>query len=61
MGDAELKNKVCVLVGCKNKAVGFCNNCRIPVCNVHGKSMNQFYLCVNCHERTKTLRNNRRF
>ena len=61
MGDVEIKDKTCVLLGCKNKAVGACNNCRIPICSVHGKRFNQFYLCINCFDYTKTLRNNKRF
>jgi len=39
----------CVLKGCDKKAVGLCNNCRMPVCSIHGKKINnRFYLCVNC-------------
>ena len=39
----------CVLIGCNNKAIGFCNNCRIPVCSIHGKKINKrSLLCVNC-------------
>jgi len=44
----EIKNKGCVLMDCDRKAVAFCNNCRIPVCDIHGKRMNNVYICINC-------------
>jgi hypothetical protein len=49
MGQAEeIRNKDCVLTGCNRKAVAFCNNCRIPICDMHSKRVNQAYVCVNC-------------
>ena len=44
----EVKNKNCVLMDCNRKAVDFCNNCRIPVCDIHSKRIDSVYLCINC-------------
>jgi hypothetical protein len=47
----EIKNKSCVLVNCNRKAVSFCNNCRIPVCDIHSKKIDRdIYVCTNCFE-----------
>ena len=44
----EAKIKYCVLMDCNRKAVGTCNNCGLPVCEVHSKRMGNVYLCINC-------------
>lgn len=54
MGD--IKEKKCVLSGCDNVAVGFCNNCMIPVCEKHARRFNQVYLCINCYEYSKKFK-----
>ncbi len=46
--EKDTKNIKCVLLGCDEKAVGFCNNCRMPICKYHGKKVESFYLCFNC-------------
>lgn len=55
----EIREKRCVLLDCGNVAVGFCNNCRMPVCSKHSRKIGQFLLCVNCYEYTKKLRSGR--
>lgn len=43
-----MANKECVFAGCKRKAIAKCNNCGIPICSLHGRKVNNFYICVNC-------------
>jgi hypothetical protein len=46
----------CVMRDCDNKSVGICNNCRIPVCTIHSRKVNnKFYLCINCYEYAKKM------
>lgn len=52
----EIKDKTCVLMNCNRKAVGVCNNCRIPVCEIHSKKTNSAYICVNCLSFLKKLK-----
>jgi hypothetical protein len=50
----------CVLMDCTKKAIAMCNNCRIPVCNLHSKRIaNQIYLCINCFEFSKRIKSRR--
>ena|GEM_PF-2201877 len=45
--------KQCVFSGCGRKAVGICNNCRIPICQIHSKRLNNFFICENCYKYLK--------
>jgi len=49
------KNRIkkCVFIGCDNKAIAYCNNCNIPVCEKHGKRIGNFVICMNCAEYLK--------
>ena len=45
----EARVKYCVLMDCNRKAIGVCNNCGLPTCEVHSKRMGKnVYLCINC-------------
>jgi hypothetical protein len=58
--DAKSANMRCVLSGCENKSAVKCNNCGMPVCAVHGKTVdNRFFICVNCIDFFKKSRTTR--
>ena len=49
-----MKEKIeCVFVGCKQKAIGRCNFCNIPICEVHSKKVGDKYICLTCYKYAK--------